>query len=383
MSRYLLILVWLMLVFVAARLIPNWQLKASYADLLPASAQQVLAHQPPLTVDVFALPDSPAANLVDNFLEPLLSGLSDVEVNYIDASDNLELVQQHQISKQGEMLIRSEQSDFKLSTLSYESFFNGLKQMNQPHDQWLVFLENLGEKPFSSGQVGSLSDWLSALKAANYSSIVLPWDVQLTLPQQAKLLVLASPAETFDHTQISWLETQIEAGKSVLWLTDPQNVIAQPELSLLFDVMRTDSFHSGHLVIKDYPTHVINQFFDRPIDLVDVVPFETGNKPLWLNDQQQPVAATNELGDSRLMVIGDSDFLSNEFLSSGGNLEMSFRLIDWLLQHDNRIDLPSIGLGQTELFFSQKEVLSFAGIMLVLIPLLFLIMGVYHWRKNK
>ncbi len=383
MSRFLLLLVWMFLVFLAARLIPNWQLRPSYADLLPTSAQQVLAQQPPLSVDVFALPDSPAANLVDNFLEPLISGLSEVEVNYLDVSNNLELVKQHQINKQGEMLISSKQAHFKLSTLSYEAFFNGLKKMSQPRDQWVVFLENIEGKPFSSGQVGSLSDWLAALKSANYSSMVLSWHEQLALPQQAKLLILASPSAPFDQAKMTWLEDQIKAGKSVLWLTDPQTVIVQPELSLLFDVMRTDSFHAGHLVVKDYPEHGINQFFDRPIDLVDVVPFETANESLWVNEQKQTLAATNELGNSRLMVIGDSDFLSNEFLSSGGNLEMSFRLVDWLLKHDNRIDLPSIGLGQTQLFFSQSEVLSFAGIMLVLIPLLFLILGVYHWRKNK
>ncbi len=383
MSRYLWLVMWLVLVFLAARFVPNWQLRPSYADLLPASAQQVLAQQPPLSIDVFALPDSPAASLVDNFLQPLIDGLPEVAVNYIDASKNPDLVQQHQISKQGEMLLHSGGAQFQLSTLSYEAFFNGLKKMNQPLNQWVVFLENLGGKPFSPGQAGSLSAWLNALKTANYPAIVLPWQEQLSLPDQAKLIVLASPSVYLTQAHLTWLEAQIDAGISVLWLVDPQTVTLQPELSLLFDVMRTASFHAGHLVVKEFPEHVINQHFDRPLDLVDVMPFETGNTQLWVNDQQQSLAATHEIGASRLMVVGDSDFLSNEFLNSGGNLEMSFRLLDWLMKHDNRIDLPSIGLGQTQLFYSPSEVLTFAGLMLVLIPLLFLIIAVYRWRKNK
>jgi ABC-type uncharacterized transport system involved in gliding motility auxiliary subunit len=102
-----------------------------------------------------------------------------------------------------------------------------------------------------------------------------------------------------------------------------------------------------------------------------------------LNEQGQVLASTQTLTNSRLMVIGDSDFLSNAFVNSGGNLEMSFRLIDWLLQQDDRIDLPSIGLHHTQLHFSKNEILFFSAMMLLIVPLLLLIVGIYFWRRNK
>ena len=156
MKRITVMLLWLVLVFLLTRFVPNWQAKTAYAELLPASAKQVLAQQPPLQIDVFALPGTPAASLVDNFLAPLLDGLPEAAVNYIDASQNPEVVQTHQISKQGEMIIRHQDRDFQLSTLSYEAFFNGLKSLNQTADKWVVFFDSLGGKSFNPGVAGSL-----------------------------------------------------------------------------------------------------------------------------------------------------------------------------------------------------------------------------------
>ena len=393
------VVLWLLAVFLAARWVENWRISKDYTDLLPTAAQQVLAEQPKLIIDVFALPDSAAAKLVGNFLQPLVNVLKAAEVNYIDSSQNPALAQQYSIQKQGEMVVRSGDDNFQLSTLSYEAFFNGLKRLSQPQDRWIVFLENLSSHSFnaqnSSIQNNSYSAWLKQLMAANYRSMVLAWQPQMVLPKQAQLIVLAAPSVSLTTLQINWLETQISQGRSVLWLTDPRYATLQPALSLLFDVMRTDAFHQGQLVIKEYPEHFINQNFDRPLDLSEVMPFETSNQALWLNEKNQVLAATQEIevdeieglndsqSASRLMVIGDSDFLSNQHLNSGGNLEMSYRLIDWLLQHDDRIDLPSIGVGDTQLHFSAHEILWFAGIMLILIPLLLLIMAGYFWRKGK
>ncbi len=387
MKNVLLIAAWLLLVLLSAKTVPAWRVTNQYADLLPASAQQVLHQHPPISIDVFAQPESAAAVLVDNFLQPLLDSLPAASVNHIDASLSPELVKQYGIQKQGEMVVHSGEQYFQLSSLSYEAFFNGLKRMSQPSDRWIVFLDGLQGKTFDAGQANSYSDWLGALKAANYRSVVLNWQPQLQLPKMARLVVLPSPASSLTDAQMAWLEAQIEQGLSLFWLADPQTAVQQPALSLLFDVMRTDAYHAGRLVIKQYNEHAINKDFDRPLDLYDVMPFVTANQPLWLNDKQQVLAASQEIsganGLSRLLVIGDSDFLNNSYLRSGGNLEMSFRVLDWLLQHDNRIDLPSIGLHQSQLHFSQQHILLFAGVMLIIVPLLMLLLGAYFWYKSR
>jgi len=377
------IFIWMFLVFLIANYVPNWRIQNKYGDLLTPSSKAVLAQQKELRIEVFAMPDSPAAALVNNFLQPLVGELDDVTVEYIDFFNNPVLIKAYGVNKQGEMVVHRDGQKFLLSTLSYEAFFNGLKKMDQPSNQWIVFLDAIGGKSFSPDNPAGLNQWIKALSNSNYRSVVLPYSENMTLPKQVKLIVLASPELNFSDPQIQWLQTQMTLGSSVLWLADPESALQQPGLSLLFDVMRTDAYHGDHLIIKEFPEHVINQAFDRPIDLVEVMPYQTENKVLWHNDQKQAVASTLEIENSRLMVIGDSDFLSNAFLKSGGNLEMSFRLIDWLLRNDNRIDLPTIGNQGTQLHYKKNEILLFSGIMLILLPGAFLVIGLIKWRKNK
>jgi len=383
MIRWVVILIWLTLVVAAARWVPQVAVKHSYDDLFTSEATAVLKDRPGLIIDVFALPDSAAANLVNNFLAPLLAQLQNTQVNYIDMQENPQLVAAYGINKQGEMVVRQGDDEFQLSTLSYEAFFNGLKRLSQNNDQWAVMLDGWGGKSFDTDDSNSFRQWLKSLKASSYQAVVLEWKAGMRLPETAKLIVLPAPEQTLTAEQVDWLEQQIKHGKSVWWLTDPQLTVQQPTLALLFDVMRTESFHAGQLILKSYPEHPINRSFDRPLDLVDVLPFTTQGQPLWVNEQGQTLAATQELGNSRLLVTGDSDFLSNAFLHSGGNLEMSFRMIDWLLHNDQRIDLPSLGSAQSQIHLSRFEILLFAGLMLILLPLLLAASGCYHWYKQK
>ncbi|MEZ5472064.1 MAG: hypothetical protein R3E90_09805 [Marinicella sp.] len=380
-------LVWLVLVILAARFVPNWYIKNSYDELITPQAQVVLQQQKNLRIEVFTTPDSVAAGLVNNFLEPLKPHLPEVTIEYLDILSNPELVQTYGITQQGEMVIHRQDANFHLNTLSYEAFFNGLKQLSQDrtgaNEQWLVFLDNTGGKSFNTGDITGLSAWLNVLKQSNYRTVVLPFQSHLQLPNNVKLIVLASPQTTWGEPEIQWLQQQINQGISVMWLADPATAIEQPGLSLLFDVMRTDAYHQGHLVIKAYNQHAINHSFDRPLDLVEVMPYITSDEVLWQNEQHETLASTRELGSSRLMVVGDSDFLSNAHLRSGGNLEMSFRMVDWLLHRDDRIDLPNIGVLGAQIHFQSSEILLFATLTLIVIPLLFLLIGGWRWYRNK
>ncbi len=382
-KRFVLIIIWVVLVIVLAKFTPNYHKQSVYSELISESAVATLTAQKQLKIAIFALPESPAASLVKNFLQPLMNHLPDVEVQYLDMKDNAELVDQYNINKQGEMVVINDNGEFHLSTLSYEAFFNGLKRLQQNNDDWVVFLDGLDSRSYAVGQLTGLNSWLQSLSYANYKTVVLPFDSQLKLPKQTKLLVLASPTVALSESDSDWLQEAMENGISILWLADPNTVLNQPALALLFDVISMDSFHQGQLIIKDFTKHTINKNFDRPLDLNGVLPFETSNQSLWLDDQGQTLAATREIGGARIMVIGDSDFLSNAHLNSGGNLEVSYRLVDWLLRYENRFDLPTIGIKGTQLHYKRSEILWFSGVMLILLPTLFLFLALYFWRRNR
>ncbi len=383
MKQWLLGLLWLLLVYWVASQVPFWRVSTDYERLLSASAQQVLQQQDQLSIDVYADQASVAGQLVNNFLQPLVRQLPAVEVNYLDLSSNPSLAGQRQIQAQGEMVIRRGEQAFQLKTLSYEAFFNGLKRFDQSNTAWVVVLDGWQSKSMSNTAPQGLGQWLDSLRALNYAVVTLSWQPDLRLPEDVKALIIPAPQQALQQAAVDWLQQQWQRGVNLWWLTEPELAHVQPTLSLLFDVMPLDTYHSGHLIIKDLPQHPLNDQFDRPLDLVEVLPYQTLAQPLWLDTAGQVVASTQELEQRRLLVTGDGDFLSNTQLHSGGNLEMSVRLVDWLLGHDDRIDLPSVGLQQSQIHLDSRQILTFSGLMIILLPLLLLGLAVRIWIKHK
>jgi len=384
MRTVICLLLWLMVVMLAARFIENHRSESPYEALMPESARNVLSQQAGLSIEVFAHPDSAAAHLVNNFLQPIMSAVDTATVSYVDIDQQPELRQSLGIEKLGELRIHQGDQSFHLNSLSYEAFFNGLKRLSMDDDAWVVFLDGLEGKALSGHQPLGYDQWIKALQSANYRVAILQWSEVLSLPDQVELIILPAPAEPAPQQLRVWLEQQAQQGRGLLWLTDPLLTSDQPELSLLFDVVQTDAFHEGHVILKSLPEHPVNEDFDRPLDLIGVMPYETSNQVLWRNDQQQAIASVSQLANSRQAVIGDSDFLANNYVFSGGNLEMSFRLVDWLLEQDDRIDLPSMGQWQSELYYEASEVLWFAALMLIVVPILLLLAGLFVWfRYNR
>ncbi len=377
------LVLWLVSVVLAARFTESHSYQQSYSDLLPESAKQVLRQQPPLAIEVFATADSVAAEKVNTFLEPVLALVSATDVTHSDPAAHAETMAQLGLSVQGSMRISDGNEQFVMSELSYEQLFNGLKKMQAPSDQWLVLLNGFGSQEFHDESEEGFSEWLLTIKQAGYAVAMMDWKAGLNVPGNVKALIINSPEEPYSEAAIQWLQQQLANGVSLWWLTNPETFLVQDRLSLLFDAMPSASFHAGPLVLEQLPPHPINGSFDRPLDLFHVALFDTGSEVMWQTDQGQAVAAGQDLGEARMLVVGDNDYINNQKLKSGGNLEMSIRQIDWLLRTEDRIDLPTIGLAMSQVQMSPRRVLWLSALMLIIWPGFLMICALRMWHKNR
>lgn len=104
---------------------------------------------------------------------------------------------------------------------------------------------------------------------------------------------------------------------------------------------------------------------------------------------QENAASDNTLPETessrqqRIVVIGDGDFLSNAYVGNSGNLELGIRIINWLSDDDDFINIPvkTINDGQLELSPVASAIIGF-GFILVL-PLIFLGTGLTIWWRRK
>ena len=84
------------------------------------------------------------------------------------------------------------------------------------------------------------------------------------------------------------------------------------------------------------------------------------------------------------MVVGNANFLSNNFIINGGNLDLGLNMVSWLAGDDNLITIQPTLLkdGNLNLTAESNYKLVFISFQ-ILIPLGLLIFGVFTWWKRR
>jgi ABC-type uncharacterized transport system involved in gliding motility auxiliary subunit len=91
----------------------------------------------------------------------------------------------------------------------------------------------------------------------------------------------------------------------------------------------------------------------------------------------------NKDTQQRIIVVGDSDFLSNAYIGNVGNLDMGLRLVNWLIHDDKLIDIPSKTTPDGHLQLSETAIVVISFAFLIVIPLLLLATGIFVWRRRN
>jgi ABC-type uncharacterized transport system involved in gliding motility auxiliary subunit len=85
----------------------------------------------------------------------------------------------------------------------------------------------------------------------------------------------------------------------------------------------------------------------------------------------------------RVVVIGDGDFLANQYIGNGGNLDLGLRLVEWLAQDDQLISVPPVRAFDTQLEFTRWQIIVFGFGFLVALPGLFVLNALAIWRRRN
>jgi ABC-type uncharacterized transport system involved in gliding motility auxiliary subunit len=89
-----------------------------------------------------------------------------------------------------------------------------------------------------------------------------------------------------------------------------------------------------------------------------------------------------DLRPSRLVVIGDTDFLSNGALS-GGNTDLFLNSLNWLLEREQLMAIAPKPLEDLRLVISQEQVRRVFWTVVVILPGLLAILGAGIWWQRR
>jgi ABC-type uncharacterized transport system involved in gliding motility auxiliary subunit len=91
------------------------------------------------------------------------------------------------------------------------------------------------------------------------------------------------------------------------------------------------------------------------------------------------------IAQQRVIIVGESDFLSNAFIGFGGNMDLGMKMMNWLTEDDAFIDIPTNTAVDLGLELSETAVIWLGAFFLFILPLGLISTGISIWlhrRKN-
>ena len=85
----------------------------------------------------------------------------------------------------------------------------------------------------------------------------------------------------------------------------------------------------------------------------------------------------------RIVVIGDSDFLADNYLGAGANLNLGLNIFNWLIGDDDFVSIEVKPSPDTKLELNDSQLIIIGFGFFLVLPLLLLITGFTLWYKRK
>jgi ABC-type uncharacterized transport system involved in gliding motility auxiliary subunit len=311
----------------------------------------------------------------------------------------------------------------------------GLIKLINPAQLPVYFLTGHGERDTLNASNTSFSQIKLILQNKNYTVKVLSLANQRAVPDDAKVIIVAGPQVPVTKDEATLIETYLNKGGSLIVMEEPRSltkfgsapdpladltakwgiafeddlVVDSNMNNPLFTVVDTQfygqnvnpitdklynytlAFYTARslkmpetapkdislaLIAKTYPTGVWGET-DPTNKTVSYDPAKDIHPPLTL-----AATAENTVTKGRLVVFGDSDFATNAYQQSDGDILLN--AVDWSTQQEDLINLtPKNSIERV--FIPPNSIATIGTILLSIcvIPLLVVLAGVWAWYSRR
>jgi ABC-type uncharacterized transport system involved in gliding motility auxiliary subunit len=383
----------------------------------------------------------PVSDLVAryNSYRPLLN------LEFVNPDTHPDQVRELQIRVDGEAVIEYQGRSEKLTELEESLLTSALQRLAVPEKRRMVFLIGHGERSPEGRQGHDLKQFVDEVAKRGVTNGVVNLALSGRLPEDTDVLVIAGPKTAILPGELKIIESFIQQGGNLLWLLDPGEIRGFGSLlkRLGLDVLPGTIVDASTQVlgiddptfalVADYPPHLVTQgleqmtMFPSSVALMAQGQGEFEKEPLLMTLERSwtelgpiqnkvafekekgevhgpltlafaltrpiesrgqvgkldPQGSPDSLSEQRIVVVGDGDFLSNNYLGNGGNLDLGIRLAQWLTHGDQMIQIPKMDLPDRKLDLSAIESSLIAVLFLILLPVVFLGTGAWVWYRRR
>ena len=396
----------------------------------------------PINLTIFATNDD--ANNGNTFRQGIINFIAkyqrskgDIKIKFINPVEEPKLAQDMGVRVDGEVVVEyNKRTEHITPPFAEQDLTNLFVRLSRTNNKPVMYLDGHGEKNlrglknYDLGEFGKQLE-NKGLKFSNPDLTVLD-----RVPDEGAMLVIASPKVDVTKVEANKILTYLNSGGNLLWLLDDNNLRGLDKVAAYLGVTISDSKVidpsslqygasenvSFALAYGDHPitnnfmlrTQYLNAHeviakgtFENGLEvsnLIDVAPNgwvsskkKDQDKQLTYDskfDKKGPIniavalKRTYEKKGQRVIVVGNSSFLSNNLITSGGNLDLGVNIMNWLAGDDRLITIQPMPLKDINVVIPEDS-RSFMIAWTVFhafqyfIPIGLFIYGFWQWHRRR
>ncbi len=424
----LLLLTFIMGMFLVSHFNRRWDFTKDKIYSLAPQTKEIMKRLKDEKIEVFAFypHEDPARDNLEVFLKECKLQNPKMTYSFYDPDRFPTLAKKYHVGQFYTVILQAGQRTERVIEPNEENFTNALVRLVNPKKYSLCFTTSHGEAMLDGVERTGLSQFKQNLENHNYNvqEIILSRD---KVPDFCDTVVVAGPHNEFGEEDFNLLKTAYNLGKGIFFLIDPmdtgmgknyenfmkifgidigENVIVDKMSRVAggdFLVPMVAQYVTEHPVTNNFnqttffPVARSAQPTAEPTPGIEVVPLALTSSGSWaesnlvdLEKGQATFDAGSDLAGpicmavaaqqpgpkgGRMVVVGDSDFLTDAYLQVSGNLNFGLNVLRWLVRDDRFVALPPRQLEFKPLFLttSQRSIMLFG--LLGLVPGIFLVAG--------
>ena len=413
--------------------------------LTQGSANILKAIKGPINVTVYATNDD--ANHGDTFRKGMIDFMAryqrekkDINLKFINPTLEPKLAQEANIKEDGEVVVEYNKRTEHISPpIAEQEMTNLLVRLARTNTQAIMFLDGHGERHLQGVKNHDLGEFGKQLEVKGFKFANPDLTIAQAVPANGAMLVIASPQVDLSDIEAKKIKAYLESGGNLLWLLDDDNLRGLKEVAdylgfkvspgIAVDMTAAQygadakvafaSMYADHAITRNFQlrtlfpeAHEVDatasyEFGWKVSRLVEVAPngwLETekivdGGKNQRAvfdekTDKRGPinigVAMEREYGKKgqRVVVMGNGNFLSNTFITNGGNLDFGVNIVNWLVGDDSLITIQPMPLKDINVTIpsdDKSRIVAwtvFHGFQ-YFVPLGFFVAGFWLWWKRR
>jgi ABC-type uncharacterized transport system involved in gliding motility auxiliary subunit len=358
-----------------------------------------------------------------------------IKYENVDPQEKPDVARDYGAQHMGDVIVAAGPRKETLQGTTEEAVTTAILKVTSKESKMVCFVTGHGERSLSDDGPQGYTQADQGLKKENYDTKTVNLATSTAVPSDCNVLVIAGPTQAYFPQEAAMISRYLDNGGKALIEVDPitGDKQSEPNLDSIFQQWNInvgnnvviDSSGMGRLLGAGPAIPLVINYGDSPITktLERTMTFFPFARTVSIADKSKLVPQGTELlmtspqsfttpkiehtvtynpktdtmgplslgvaasdpdkKNARLVVIGDSDFASNQAIDSASNGDLFFNSVDWLAQDESLISIRPKSPTNRRIVLTEGQSIALEWFEIFLLPGFVIIIGIAVWWRRR